>query len=248
MTRAQRRNILVAATVVAAIVPFANYLIDDLRCGTGEDAHCAEAGTPARWEGRVFDGAGRPAVGEAGLRFRTQRDGEAPVPLPLDAQGRWCVRWPTENQDPQIRIGALTPVGSRDPRFGAGQPPPGTRASVIAEVTEYVKSERGRSLFHPRSAVVATREPDVEVGGTLQPNDRAQTCPRAAKEPPWYNVAGRTDTRVWVVYVLGVAAIIAMALAAGNIEGRAGEVLVWTGVAAAAVAGLALAVVWAPLL
>lgn len=107
--------------VLGALLGFGATLADlgvgALNC-SGDASACAYDRDDVRWEGRVFDPAGRSqARVPLSFDFGSVRGTSDDVRTRTDAAGRFCVLWPPERVVARVTPGGLAPSGGPDPRF-----------------------------------------------------------------------------------------------------------------------------------
>jgi hypothetical protein len=106
---ATSRGVTAAALAVAGLTLLANYASGSSACGT-ENSGCTQS--PVRlWLGRVLTAEGGPVAGaRVQYYFDSNRpktsNRSTPVTVVSDAQGRYCLRWPTEASSVPVAVPA----------------------------------------------------------------------------------------------------------------------------------------------
>jgi hypothetical protein len=233
--------VLAAAAVIATIVLGASLREARALCPAGENQGCLEDARPERWEARVFNGDGRPMSGRARFSFGSQPEGEGPVEVAADRDGRVCVRWPADVAAGSIKVIPGTPRGRPDRRmveelgmFG-GLPRP--RAMVLVNAFGnggHLEGRGGTDVTQMPRWTAADRRPD---------------CADAGTEPPWHRIQGADrNWRVWLTLILPAATLLLVAAAVGLRRLRGAARMPWLALATAAASIPAFLAVWGPLL
>ena len=213
---------------------------------TSETSSCGPGGPAIRWQGRLFDSAGRLAAHVPVTVDFATASARPDVIVRTDRLGRFCFRWPRELVPAYVQVGDVTAAGRADPRFVSG--------IALDPAAHDPRIESGRAPPVSARAVVLTPNRYLVSDTTVFVNYRdwradvdARKACAATAAPPWYQEEGALGNwRSVLVIALGLCAFGAGGIGLIFRRHGTGRFLAPVALASGIASIVALVVVWGP--